>query len=115
VAATECTPPLDVIDSADRVEIVMDLPGVAAESIRVFVRHATIIILGEKTAACSNREVTFHLAERAFGRFARAVRLAGAFDVSRAEATLHVGELRLVLPRIAERRGKELIVPVRRR
>jgi HSP20 family protein len=114
VAATECLPPLDVLDTAAGVEIVVDLPGVAADSIRVVAKGATILILGEKPAACSNRDARFHLAERAFGRFARAVRLSGAFDLARAEATLRAGELRLRLPRIDDRRGREIVVPVRR-
>ena len=42
-----------------------------------------------------------HVAERAFGRFGRAIRISGAVDVGRARATLRHGELRVVLPRIA--------------
>jgi HSP20 family molecular chaperone IbpA len=53
------------------------------------------------------------VAERVFGRFGRAVRLTGAFDVGRAEATLRAGELRVSLPRIEERRGREHRIPVR--
>jgi HSP20 family molecular chaperone IbpA len=44
--------------------------------------------------------------ERDFGRFARAVRLTGAFDVPRARATLREGELTVVLPKLLERRGR---------
>ncbi|MGH9203711.1 MAG: Hsp20/alpha crystallin family protein, partial [Vicinamibacterales bacterium] len=49
---------------------------------------------------------TFHLVEREFGRFSRAVRLTGAFDVQRAHATLQNGELLIVLPKLIERRGR---------
>jgi HSP20 family molecular chaperone IbpA len=41
------------------------------------------------------------------------VRLAGAFDVGRADATLKDGELRVQLPRIVERRGGEIRIRVR--
>jgi HSP20 family molecular chaperone IbpA len=41
------------------------------------------------------------------------VRLNGAFDVGRADATLRAGELRVTLPRIEERRGRERRIPVR--
>jgi HSP20 family molecular chaperone IbpA len=61
---------------------------------------------------CEHGDAAFHLAERAFGGFARAVRLNGAFDAGRATATLAAGELRIVLPRIEERRGRELRIPV---
>ena len=57
-------------------------------------------------------EPTFHLVEREFGRFARAVRLTGAFDVQRARASLAAGELTIVLPRLADRRGQAHTIPV---
>ena len=51
--------------------------------------------------------------ERDFGRFARVVRLNGAFDVERASATLRAGELTVVLPKRIDRRGQAHRVPVR--
>jgi HSP20 family molecular chaperone IbpA len=48
-----------------------------------------------------------------FGRFTRAVKLPGAFDVARADARLRDGELRVILPRIDDRRGREHRVTVR--
>jgi len=109
VAAGECAPPMDVMETPEGVEIVMDLPGVPASSLRLVVTQGTVIIAGRKLpAACAHREATFHLAERSFGRFVRAVRLSGAFDAGRASARLDAGELRIALPRIEERRGREI-------
>jgi HSP20 family molecular chaperone IbpA len=39
------------------------------------------------------------------------VKLGGAFDASKATATLAAGELRIVVPRIEERRGRP--IPIR--
>ncbi len=109
----ECVPPIDVIETVASVEIAMDLPGVAPASVKVLFSRGTILIAGQKAAtACEHREAAFHLAERAFGRFARAVQLSGAFDAGRATAVLAAGELRIVLPRIEERRGREIRIPV---
>jgi len=44
--------------------------------------------------------------EREFGRFARGVRLNGCYDISRAQATLRNGELLIVIPKMADRRGQ---------
>ncbi len=114
-AAAECTPPLDVVETPDGIELVIDLPGVAAEGIEVVVARDTLVVMGRKApAGCEHqREAAFHIAERGFGRFARGVRLTGAFDVGRGAATLRDGELRVVLPRIEERRGRERRIPVR--
>jgi HSP20 family protein len=113
-AAGECAPPMDVLETAEAVEILLDLPGVAASSLRLVFSQGTMIVAGRKLpAACAHREAAFHLAERSFGRFVRAIRLSGACDAGRASATLTDGILRLVLPRIEERRGREIRVDIR--
>jgi len=116
-ASAECTPPLDVFDTADGIEVVVDVPGVVAEQIQVVISRNTLLVVGQKSpGACEHqREAAFHVAERAFGRFVRGVRLTGAFDVSRGTATLSDGELRVTLPSIEERRGHERRIPVRAR
>lgn len=50
--------------------------------------------------------------ERSFGRFARVVRLNAAIDGARCRAVLENGELRVDLPRIDERRGRAIVVPI---
>ena len=110
----ECRPPLDVFDTTDAVEVVVDVPGVAADSLRVAVRRSTVLIAGTKLAGPSGSGARFHLAERAYGRFARAVRLAGAVDAGRATALMTAGQLRVILPRIDDRRGRTIRVPVTR-
>ena len=110
----ECTPPFDVIESGDAIEVLMDLPGVAAEDVEIVFTRNVVLIAGRKTPrACQHDAAAFHVAERAFGRFGRAIKLEGAYDTARATATLHSGELRLVLPRQDERRGRQIRIPVR--
>ena len=109
-----CTPTLDVIETDTAVEIVVDLPGVSAREIRVLIKSGVVVIAGEKHSLgpAKGADASFHLVERGFGRFARAVRLSGAVDAGRSDATLENGELRVVIPKIAERRGREIHVPV---
>jgi HSP20 family protein len=115
-AAGECSPPVDVIETPSTVEILMDLPGVAPDAVQVVFSRGTLIVAGRKLPpGCSHRDAAFHLAERAFGRFARLVRLAGAVDAGRARASLSGGELRIVVPRIAERRGHDIRIDVQAR
>jgi len=110
----ECRPPLDVLETATSLEVVMDLPGVPAECLRLAIRRNTMVIVGAKLAAQSEADSRFHLAERSYGRFARAVRLAGAIDATHARAIATAGELRVTLPRLEERRGVLFMVPVER-
>jgi HSP20 family protein len=113
-AAAECSPPLDVIETDAGVEVVIDLPGVASDSIHVMFARNVLLVAGHKSpTTCDPDEAAFHLAERAFGRFARAVRLDGALESGHASATLRDGELRVTIPRIDDRRGREIRIPVR--
>lgn len=114
-AAAECTVPLDVVETPGGIEVVVDLAGVSADAVTIVVARDTLLIMGHKTpSGCEHqREAAFHAAERTFGRFARGVRLDGAFDTGRADATLRAGELRVTLPRIEDRRGRERRIPVR--
>ena len=112
--AAECTPPLDVVETPKGLDILMDLPGVAASSIEIVFSGSALVVTGEKLpAVCEHLDAGFHMAERALGRFTRTIEIEGAFDAGRAEATLSHGELRVVLPRIEERRGTRIRIPIR--
>lgn len=113
-ATAECRPPIDVLETAESVEVVVDVPGISVESLRVAIRRETVLVVGVKLPRPADPDARFHLAERSHGRFARAVRLGSAVDASRARATVSVGQLRVILPRIEDRRGRLLIVPVER-
>jgi HSP20 family protein len=112
----EYRPAIDVIETADAIEILADIPGVPAESLQVIFTGGTLVVAGYKRAPhCAHREAAFHLAERPFGHFACAVRCEVAVDAGRARATLNAGELHIVLPRVDERRGREISIAVESR
>jgi HSP20 family protein len=109
----ECHPSLDVLETDRAVEVVMDISGIPAEALRILFRGDILVIAGEKAPAPPAGQQTFHLVEREFGRFARGVRVTGAFDVPRARATLCDGELTIVLPKLdEERRGRAHRIPI---
>ena len=102
----ECHPALDVFETDEAVEIVMDASGIVQDAIRVLFRAGVVLIAGEKAPPLAREPQTFHLVEREFGRFARAVRVSGAFDVHSGRASIANGELTIVLPKRADRRGR---------
>jgi len=110
----ECEPPLDVFENEGALEVRLDVPGVPASSLRVVVKRGVLLVVGAKTATVvtTRGEATFHVVERDVGRFARAVRLGAAVDVGRARAALVNGELRVTLPKLVERRGRETRIPI---
>jgi HSP20 family protein len=110
----DCRPPLDVFETSSAIEVVVDVPGVPPESIRIVARRSTLLIVGAKLVPPTDGQARFHVAERSHGRFARAVRLSGAFDIARATAAVRHGELHIVLPRLDDRRGRVFTIPVTR-
>ncbi len=114
VVAGECAPGVDVFVTERSVEIVFDLPGVAADALRILVKGGVVLVVGEKERPDPSKRApaSFHLVERDFGRFARAVRVQAAVDASAARARLVNGELHVVLPRLQDRRGQSILVPV---
>jgi len=113
--AAECTPPLDIIETNAALEAVLDIPGVPEESVEIVLSGNVLLVTGQKLPSpCEHRDAAFHIAERSFGRFARAIGVDGAFDAGRATATLNGGELRIVLPRLADRRGGPIRIPITR-
>lgn len=114
LVAGECAPLLDVLETDRAIEVVLDVPGISADSLRVLVKQGIVLVVGEKARSepALRRPASFHLVERDFGRFARAVRVHVAVDASQAAAHLAQGELRIVLPKIGERRGQGIPVPV---
>jgi HSP20 family protein len=110
--AAECSPPLDIYETDDTIEIAIDLPGVDAAAIRIVAKGNAVLIAGEKTPRRGRGDSSFHLVERGFGRFARVARLASACDTANARATLIAGELRVSLTKIKDRRGRTIPISV---
>ena len=114
MVAGECMPVVDVFETERTIEIVLDLPGVKADCVRILFKSGVVLIVGEKERPDFSKRApaSFHLVERDYGRFARAVRVTAAIDGAQARAKLHNGELRIVLPRLKERRGGGIVVPI---
>ncbi len=108
----ECHPTLDVLESDQAIEVVVDVSGITPAALRVLFRAGVLVVAGEKAPIPAAPDQTFHLVEREFGRFARAVRLTGAFDIRRATASVRDGELTIVLPKLGDRRGQAHRIPV---
>lgn len=107
-------PLLDVFETDRTIEIVLDVPGIPPEGLRILIKGGVLLVVGEKERPepAFRAPASFHLVERDFGRFARAIRIHAAVDASRARARLKDGELRVILAKQQERRGREILVPV---
>jgi len=110
----EWMPSVDVYECDGKLTIVAEVPGLAAESLRVTFRDRTLVIGGERRERRPAGPASFLCMERPQGRFTRTVVLDVPVDVRGAEARLRGGLLTITLPRLKDRRGRATVIPVQR-
>ena len=111
---TGWSPPIDVFEFRDRLVVVIEVPGLPPESLRVVFRERDLVLSGERRARRAGAGATFLCLERPHGRFERTIPLDTPVDVARGRAALAGGLLTVTLPRLHERRGRETVVPIER-
>lgn len=102
---------LDVYESGEEIIIEIELPGVDRDSIELSVLRDMIVIEGTKQKE-TVKNVNFHCMERSFGKFRRIVEIPKAGDTRNMKADYNQGLLRVRMPKIADRRGCQRIVPI---
>jgi len=106
-------PPVDVCETADSVYIRVELPGVAANQIKIGLSSTKVRIYGDKKKRNPRQRVVSHLcSERSYGPFNRVVPVRWTISVNDARAELINGMLLIDLPKIKDRRGSEFRVPI---
>ncbi|MGH9943159.1 MAG: Hsp20/alpha crystallin family protein [Pyrinomonadaceae bacterium] len=106
------SPPVDLCESAEAVKVCVELPGVAADQIEVWLTSQHVRVCGQKRRRTRRGVLTHHCSERSYGNFSRAIPLRWPVSICDATATLRDGLLVIHLPKLAERRGKEFKVEV---
>jgi HSP20 family protein len=107
-------PSLDVYECRGALQVVIEVPGLAPDSLRVSVKDGALVIVGDRRERRPGAETAFLCMERPQGRFTRRIALDMAVDIGKAEARLAGGLLTISVPRLKDRRGRESVIPVRR-
>jgi len=111
--SVEWSPSVDVYESRGRLMVVVEVPGLTPESLRVVVRDRDLVIVGERKERRPGSGIAaFHCLERPQGGFERVIPLDVAVDLAHAEASLSGGLLIVSLPRLKDRRGRETVISV---
>jgi len=114
-AAGEWLPSVDVYECRGALNVVVEVPGVGPESLRVFHKDGCLVVSGERRDRRPAGGVSAFLClERPQGRFKRTLPLDIPVDVQKGEAHLSGGLLTVVLPRLKDRRGRETTIPIER-
>ena len=110
----EWMPAADVYECRGALTVVMEVPGLVPDSLRVAVKDRRLVVTGERRERRpAAGQASFLCMERPQGRFSRALGLDVPVDVQEAQARLDAGVLTITLPRLKDRRGRETVIPVR--
>ncbi|HEX8141169.1 MAG TPA: Hsp20/alpha crystallin family protein [Pyrinomonadaceae bacterium] len=108
------SPPVDLCETAEAVTVRVELPGVAAQQIKLGLTGTHLRICGEKKKRTPRTRIISHLcSERSYGHFSRTIPLRWTIDVREATAELTNGVLVIHLPKRRDRRGAEFKVTIK--
>ena len=109
---TSWIPSVDVCQNAEGLVLRAEVPGVPPQSMRISALGGALIITGERTRHQPKGEVKHHCVERTSGRFRRVVPLGLPINTRDASATLRDGVLEVFFPKVSNRRGEEVVIPI---
>jgi len=115
-ASSEYTynPCLDVVETAERIMVIVEAPGIDERHVSVHLTGRWIIIEGEKPAPVAEGNPRYLCLERAHGKFYKAVPILVPFNNQEGKAVLENGFLKVSFPKVPERRKRTITVNVER-
>jgi len=105
-------PNVDVIETEGSVVVRCELPGVSREGLRACAQGTALVISGDKHPDAAPRNAKHHCVERASGPFRRVVHLPPMVNTREARGSLENGVLTITFPKVANRRGEEVVIPI---
>ena len=105
-------PNVDVLETDCDVVLRIEVPGVPREALRLTAQSGALVIAGEKAPSKPDKPSKFHCMERAYGSFQRVVHLPTMINTRGARANLRNGVLTILFPKVSNRRGEEVNIPV---
>jgi HSP20 family protein len=95
-------PRMDMSESNDAVEIVVELPGVEEKDIDVSITDGVLTIKGEKKVERETADKNWRIVERGYGSFTRSIPLGFEPKSDKVEASFNQGLLTIRMPKPVE-------------
>lgn len=108
-------PRVDIKETKDAIEVTAELPGVDEKDVEVELVDDLLTIRGEKKVerVDQNKDKGYHVMERSYGSFQRAIRLPYAAENDKVSAEFSKGVLKITCPRPAEIAAKTRKIDIR--
>jgi HSP20 family protein len=103
-------PPVDILDTADKVTVKVEVPGLDIKNIEISLSRDVLTIKGEKKTERDEKGKNFFLSERSYGSFSRSLRLPVEVEEDKIEATYKHGVLTITCPKKEVIKSKQIII-----
>jgi HSP20 family protein len=95
----EFAPAVDVKELPEAIVVKAEVPGIDAKEINIAVTGDILTIKGEKKSEREEKEANYHLVERSYGSFSRAIKLPAVVDLDKIDAKYDQGVLTVTCPK----------------
>src|SRR5438128_10306686 len=114
--ADELSPKIDIAESKDAIDMTAELPGVDEKDLDVTLANGVLTIRGEKKTERDeqDKDKNWHVVERSYGSFSRAIPLPFDPDPAKVEAKFDKGVLHIRLPKPAEVAQKQQKIEIKK-
>ena len=98
----------EVEETGKELVVRVEMPGMKKEDCRITIEDNTLYLSGEKRIERESQDRIYHVMERAYGSFKRAIALPGNVDIGDAQATYKNGVLTVRLPKEGGETGRSV-------
>lgn len=110
LSAGSFVPAVDIFEDAQKLSLILEVPGIAPENVDIRVENNTLTVKGERKFADEQKEDNYHRIERRFGSFVRSFTLPQTVDTEKVAASYEHGVLTVDLPKKAAAQPKQIKV-----
>lgn len=109
-ASVAFTPALDVLEDQHGYELLLDLPGVSIDNLKLELLEDKLHVTGTKNGVNVAEGTVQHRSERSAGNFARAIRLPKQVASEQIEANFKDGVLRIRVPKVPKATSRTIVI-----
>lgn len=103
-------PPVDIFEEANAIRILLEVPGVQSEDVRISLEGNVLTIRGTKQQMAEERTERVHRYERSYGAFERAFTVPATVQADGIKATCELGVLCVTLPKVEQAKARHIPV-----
>jgi HSP20 family protein len=109
-AQVNLVPSIDVSETDNAIVVSAEMPGLERSDVDISIEDDILTIRGEKKIEQEKDDKNFHMSERLYGVFYRALQLPPGVDASKIQAAMSNGVLKITIPKPAKAQPQKIEV-----